>query len=193
MVRRTWTITVTMIGAATMALCRRSIPGAPSVNCEQTSARGRWAEALFILRTGLSDAMRTASQGVEAIKLELELYSAQVGVLGLTTLQYMLDRFTPYRLEAILQDSLNQSLSEVQIGSRKMRLRRFTVGKVAPQLLGARAYELERDALGFDLDISWESQMVANIDVVPASSVATIGALPVSVRNIVFKGPVSCS
>ncbi|KAL1511441.1 hypothetical protein AB1Y20_006240 [Prymnesium parvum] len=191
-VRRTWTITISMLGAATMALFRRSIPGAPCVAEECEDEEGRWAEAIAILRKGFSDARRTASQGVEAIKLELDLYSAQVGVPGLTTLQYIVDKLTPFRLEAVLQDALNQSLSEMQLGSRKMVLRRFCIGGVPPQLLGARAYELERDALAFDFDVSWESAMLVNIDAVPfsQSSVANIGVVPVSVRNVVFKGPV---
>ena len=81
-VRQTWAIIVTMLGAATMALFRRTIPGAPCVPeddlCEVP--RSRWGEALAILRAGFREARRAASQGVEAIKLELDLYSAQVRV-----------------------------------------------------------------------------------------------------------------
>lgn len=74
-----------------------------------------------------------------------------------------------------------------------MRLRRFTFGGATPQLLSARAHELEAGALGFDVDVSWESEMVAHIDAVPKkpSSVTNLGTVPVSVRNVIFKGPVS--
>ena len=48
---------------------------------------------------------------------------------GLTTLQYVVDRLTPYRLEAVLEDSLKESLAEINIGSRQMVLRRFSTGK----------------------------------------------------------------
>ena len=80
-VQQTWSLIVTMLGAATMAIFRRNIPGAPCVPAEEDECevpRGRWGEAVAILRAGFREARRTASQGVEAIKLENELYSAQV-------------------------------------------------------------------------------------------------------------------
>jgi len=101
--------------------------------------------------------------------------------------------------------SLRDSLVDMQIGSRKVVLKRFSVGKATPQLLSARTYDIGPDALGFDFDTSWESELVAQLEAVPideeddepyGDTVDTLRAavrgarVPVTVRNLRFSGPV---
>ena len=62
-------------------------------------------------------------------------------------------RYTPLRLQAVLETALRESLEEIEIGSRRLVLSSFSVGAVSPQLLGARTYDIGPDALGFDFDI----------------------------------------
>ena len=111
----------------------------------------------------------------------------------MVTLQYMVDRLTPLRLSALLEealvDSLEQMLDDPLINMRlsKLELRRFSAGAVTPKLLAARAYDLGESAMAFDIDVSWESQIVAEID---AITVGVGARVPVSVRNVRFVGPV---
>jgi len=209
-VRRTWRITVTMLGAASMALFSRSLPGAPCVEDDSCEVeQNRWAATWRILKTGFSEARRTATEGVVAIKNEFELISSAVGVQGLVTMQYVVDRLTPLRLQLILEEALAEALEEVSIGGRRLILRRYTVGKASPQLLAARAYDVGPTTLAFDIDTQWDSEMIADMDAVPIgrenddepppvlpfegfdSGFANIaGRVPVSVRNVRFAGPV---
>ena len=147
----------------------------------------------MILRKGFNQLRRTASEGVEALKLELKLYSAAVGVPGLVGFQYIVDRFTPLRLSAILEEALRESLEGMQIGSRRLALKSFSAGSKPPQLLAARVYDIGPDALGFDFDTSWESEMVARLEAVPQETDEgpIPGArVPVTVRNLRFEGPI---
>ena len=274
-----WNIAVTVLSASSMALLRRRIPGAPCVEADEDGCpveMSRWREAWMILRSGLSKVRRTASEGVEALKLELGS-TTPVGKPGLVGFQYVVDKWTPHRLEAVrarysltaptmpqphctspptpqplhllrhlplslgalchlpsalappasppiastrlplrlhshpiapspacrcpfqvLEDALREALLDVQIGSRHMQIRRFSVGTKPPQLLAARVYDLGPDTLGFDVDTSWESEMVAQLEAVSPEEAEEIGygpsiaapAVPVSVRNFRFEGPV---
>ena len=47
-----------------------------------------------------------AAEGVEAVKLEANLYAAVVGPPGLATLQYVLDRISPLSLSTELEAAL---------------------------------------------------------------------------------------
>lgn len=94
-------IAMTMIGAASMALWRRRLPGAPclpEMECpvgelgQPVAPPNRWREAWYILRTGFVKVRRTASEGIEALKLEAKLYSAAVGRPALVGFQYIVDR-----------------------------------------------------------------------------------------------------
>ena len=90
MVQRIWTITVTMLGAASMALLRRRMPGAPCAEEEEDGClveRSRWGEAWAIVRAGFSEAQRTASEGVEAIKVHA--YTHAIHTCQHTCLAYM--------------------------------------------------------------------------------------------------------
>ena len=56
-----------------------------------------------------------------------------------------------------------------------------------PKLQAARAYDAP-DALAFDIDLAWESEIDAEIDLVLKGG---IGArVPCSVKNVAFAGPV---
>ena len=94
-------IAMTMIGAASMALWRRRLPGSPclpEMECpvdelgQPVAPPNRWREAWYILRTGFVKVRRTASEGIEALKLEAKLYSAAVGRPALVGFQYIVDR-----------------------------------------------------------------------------------------------------
>ena len=120
----------------------------------------------MILRSGLGKVRRTASEGVTALRKELNLYSAAVGVPGLVIAQYLVDKYTPLRFENELEKALRESLADVRIGTRRIEVKRFTAGAKPPQLLAARVYDLGPDALGFDFDTEWESELVASLEAV---------------------------
>lgn len=134
--RRTWDMAVTVLGAASVALLRKRIPGAPcaptlfddegcAIDKDGNPVRpSRMREAWMILRTGFSRTMRTASEGVEAIKLQKQLYSAVVGQPGLKTAQYLIDKSMPLRLAYELEKSLVSSLRDMRVGDRVFELRR---------------------------------------------------------------------
>ena len=124
-----------------------------------------------------------------------------MGAPGLVTAQYLVDKFTPLRFEYELNKALVESLKDVQIGNRRFEVRRFNVGKKPPQLLAARVYDLGKDTLGFDVDVTWDSELVVNLEAVPEGKAAYdtstfgltgggSGSVPVSVRNFRFNGPV---
>ena len=192
--KRFWRVTITMLVAACVALVQGVNECLDPDECEVPGSSGsRWAGALKIFREGFTEARRTATEGFEAIKQEFRLYSAAVGQPGLVTLQYMMNLVAPLRFEEMMADSLKEGLREmaeddfIGMRMRKLELRRFSTGSVAPQLLAARAYDLGPTAMGFDFDISWDSQMVAEID---ATTTGVGARVPVSVRNLRFNGPV---
>jgi hypothetical protein len=230
--KRCWRVTITMLVAACVALVQGVNECLDPDECEVPgSSRSRWAGALQILREGLVEARRTATEGFEAIKQEFRLYSAAVGQPGLVTLQYMMNLVAPLRFEEMMADSLKEGLREmveddfIGMRMRKLELRRFSTGSVPPQLLAARAYDLGPTAMcascgrtlpltftlartrtrarilsrtriptrtptrtrGFDFDISWDSEMVAEID---ATTTGVNARVPVSVHNLRFNRPV---
>jgi len=100
----------------------------------------RMREAWLILRTGFARTMRTATEGVEAIKLQKQLFSAAIGTPGLKTPQYLVDKLLRLRVANQLETALKDSLSEINIGARVFELSHFDVGGISPQLMAARAY-----------------------------------------------------
>ena len=94
--KRCWRVTITMLVAACVALVQGVNECLDPDECEVPgSSRSRWAGALQILREGLVEARRTATEGFEAIKQEFRLYSAAVGQPGLVTLQHMMNPVAP--------------------------------------------------------------------------------------------------
>ena len=61
------------------------------------------------------------------------------------------------------------------------------MGTAPPRMLAARAYDVGPDAMAFDVDVQWESELVAEIEMVTKPLGARV---PVSVRNVRFEGTV---
>ena len=132
--KRTWQVFVTMLGAASLALVRRQLPGAPCLVIDDAELceipRPRLEEAWLILKAGWNEAKRVAAEGVEAIRLELKFTSAVVGQPGMVTLQYMVDRLTPLRFSALMEEALRESLHSmlddplINMRLQKLELRR---------------------------------------------------------------------
>mmetsp|Transcript_25157 Transcript_25157/g.36995 ORF Transcript_25157/g.36995 Transcript_25157/m.36995 type:complete len:588 (-) Transcript_25157:14-1777(-) len=143
-----------------------------------------WREAWMVLRNKFRETRRAASEALEALRLEAGLYAAAVGKPGLVALQYSVDHLTPKLFSAMLEDSLRQSLSAVKANNvKKVELTDFSVGKKTPELLGARAYELGGDAMAFDIDVRWDSELQAKLMVT-----TTLFTVPISLRNFRFVG-----
>lgn len=159
---------------------------------ETGEAMNRWESAWAILRSGFGEARRAAFEGVDAIKAEASLYAAAVGVPGLPLQQYMLDRLMPLSIAAALEEGLRDTLSDVRNDRiQRLTLRHFSVGDETPRLLSARAFDLGAEALAFDVDARWDSNLVAEIDVVTPARVPWLRPrVPVTVSNIKFAGTV---
>jgi hypothetical protein len=87
-----------------------------------------------------------------------------------------------------LETSLKESLADMPRKTRSItaiKLTDFIVGDKSPQLEAARAYELGEDAVAFDCEINWPSDMQVKLTVYTAAGLARI---PVVVKNIQFTG-----
>ena len=128
--RRTLEAFKTMLSAASMAMFRRRLPGVPCPpflqdveGCPVDEETGlplrasRLREAWMILRTGFSRTVRTASEGIEALSLQKQLYSAAVGTPGLVTAQLLVDKLMPLRLANELEKAFEDSLKDIRIGT----------------------------------------------------------------------------
>ena len=110
------------------------------------------------------------------------------GAPGLLALQYVVDRLTPFTLAAALEQSLRETLRDVRSSqARTLSLKRFDMGTAPPRMLAARAYDVGPDAMAFDVDVQWDSELVAKIEMVTKPLGARV---PVSVRNVCFEGTV---
>ena len=196
---RTWRIYISMLGAACMVLLRARLPGCDpaSDSCIvfDDEGRSRWGEAWAILRAGFSEAARTASEGMSTMgkiaELELNLRSTQVGAAGVAWLQYLVDRVTPLRLEAVLEEVFEEVLAEMpSIADRRIVKQSFSLGVTSPVLRSARMYDLpaSENALAFDVDIYWASEQ-SGTDLLAVHE-GEGASVPMSVRNVVFEGPV---
>ena len=83
--KRFWRVTITMLVAACVALWQGGVECMDPMECAVGEERSRWAGSWQILREGFAEAKRAATEGFEAIKQELKLYSAAVGQPGLVT------------------------------------------------------------------------------------------------------------
>eukprot|EP00908_Phaeocystis_cordata_P009163 Transcript_19903.p1 GENE.Transcript_19903~~Transcript_19903.p1 ORF type:complete len:460 (+),score=172.50 Transcript_19903:1437-2816(+) len=148
----------------------------------------RWKEVWALLGQGFGEAKRAAAEGVEAIRAEAGLYAFALGAPGLLTLQYVVDRLAPFTLAAALEKSLAETLKAAKSPqARKLTLKSFDMGRAAPRMLAARAYDVGPDAMAFDVDMRWDSEMAAGIEVVTKNLGARV---PVTVRNVRFEGTV---
>lgn len=148
----------------------------------------RWKEAWNVLKQNMKETRRAAKEGVEAIRLEANLYAAAVGKPGLVALQYAANHLTPKFFAKTLRESLQDALQTIHDDNvQNVELLDFEVGDKPPELLDARAYELGDDAMAFDLDIKWKSEMEATMAVKGKRIAMTV---PITVRNANFEGVV---
>jgi len=158
---------------------------------EQMSGfKNRFPAALQAFKDGVVEVKRVFTESVNAIKKETQMYSAAVGLPGLIPIQYIFDRIFPSTLtapfESALQDALLQTARDnAQI--RKLILKKFTMGDIAPRVLEARLFDLGNRDMAFDFEFDWKSNARANVEM----RVSSFGAkIPVTIQNLRFVGPV---
>ena len=152
---------------------------------------GRWnfRDAWNVLKRKLLETRQTLGEGVEAIRMEAKLYSAAVGTPGLIPIQYVINRLMPLSIHTLLKQAAKDALADMDENPhvKKATLVEFDSGKVAPQLLGARVYDLGSKALVFDMDVNWQSELEAKINL----NTRRLGLkIPVTIRKFSFQGPV---
>jgi len=157
---------------------------------EYSGFKNRFAAALQTAKDGIAEVKRVFTESVDAIKKETQMYSAAVGLPGLIPIQYIFDRIFPSTLtapfESALQDALLNTVKENnQI--RKLLLKNFSMGDIAPKILEARLFDLGTRDMAFDLEMLWKSDAKAELEL----RVSSFGAkIPVTIQNLRFEGPV---
>lgn len=152
--------------------------------------KNRFPAALQTFKDGVAEVKRVFTESVDAIKKETKMYSAAVGLPGLIPIQYIFDRIFPSTLtapfESALQDALLNTVKEnAQI--RKLTLQKFSMGETAPRILEARLFDLGSRDMAFDLEMLWQSNARADLEI----RVSSFGAkIPVTIQNLRFEGPV---
>lgn len=158
---------------------------------EQMSGfKSRFPAALQAFKDGLGEVKRVFTESVNAIRKETEMYSAAVGLPGLIPLQYIFDRIFPSMLTAPFQSALEDALlntAKENAQIKKLILKTFTMGDVAPRIQEARLYDLGNCDMAFDLEMDWKSSARADLEM----RVSSFGAkIPVTIQNLRFTGPV---
>ena len=152
--------------------------------------KNRFPAAWQTLREGVVEVRRVFTESVDAIKKETQMYSAAVGLPGLIPIQYIFDRIFPSTLTAPFQQALEDALLQTAKDNaqiQKLTLKTFSMGERAPQVKEARLFDLGTRDMAFDLELSWQSESRADIELRSSSFGAKI---PVSIRNLRFEGPV---
>eukprot|EP00980_Cylindrotheca_fusiformis_P021742 scaffold8569_cov139-Cylindrotheca_fusiformis.AAC.12 len=180
--QKVW-ITFTLgLGATKLAL----LGGDKDESLDDVSKRVRWQwkSAWEVLKEQLRETRQTAARGVEALRQEAKLYTAAVGAPGLIPLQYTLDRLMPLGLATILEDAVKDSLRNMpkQPTIRKITLSSFDIGSMFPVLEAARVYDVD-NAIAFDYDVRWRSELEATVKVHTA-----LARVPVVLKNLNFRG-----
>ena len=172
------------LSAAKLALLGEETTGEPGAK----KSSWKWRDAWTVLKLQLVETKRTAAEGVQALRQEATIYKAAVGPAGLIPLQYVIDRLMPLSLAGILEESLKDSLSSMKPTPtiKKVKLSSFTAGTNAPVLEAARVYDVE-NAIAFDYDVHWDSQIEATMNVYTAGGLAR---LPVTIKKLKFDGVV---
>ena len=151
----------------------------------------KWRDAWKVLKLKLRETRQKAVEGVKAMRREAKMYAAAVGPPGLIPLQYIVDRLMPYSISSALEESLQSALAQVETlanGSvQKATLSHFSAGDQAPKLEAARVYDLGANAMAFDFDVVWDSELDATIQVHTAGGLARF---PVTLTNARFHGTV---
>ena len=159
---------------------------------------GRWRfrRAWAVLREQLALTRESAVDGIEAIKLEASLYSGVVGKLGFPLAQYLVDNLSPKLGAFLAKQNLINALANIKNKNiRRITLEEFDFGTKGPTLISARTYDLRDDnAMAFDIDLVWESELEATIKVTPKlmglNRRTSIIAAPVKLKNCRFEGVV---
>ena len=146
--------------------------------------RGPWS--------GVLDARKAARESVEAIKAEARLQAFALGAPGLQFLNHIVDRLTPLKLAAACEEAIKGACADFQHPSaRKLELKSFQMGAKPPQLKAARAYDVGKDAMAFDFDVKWQSELDANIEAhLKGPMGIQAGSVPVSLKNARVEGTV---
>jgi hypothetical protein len=183
-VKNVWTTFTLGLGAAKLALLGEETTGEPDAK----KSSWKWRDAWTVLKLQLVETRRTAAEGVQALRQEATIYKAAVGPAGLIPLQYIIDQLMPLSLAGILEESLKDSLSSMKPTStiNRVKLSSFTAGTKAPVLEAARVYDVE-NAIAFDYDVHWDSQIEATMNVYTAGGLAR---LPVTIKKLKFDGVV---
>jgi len=151
---------------------------------------GSWKfrEAWRVLKAQLLETRRIAAEGVEAIRAEATLYFAAVGPPGLIPIQYVVDKLMPFSIATALRQSFVDALRDVKNPNiRSLQLKEFTVGDKAPEFLAFRVYDLKQDAMAFDVDTKWVSDLEAKLIMVTKRIQLRV---PVTVRKVRFEGTI---
>ena len=180
MILRSWELFVAGLGAAKDEFLT---PGA---------GRKRWRKAWNRIGSGVLDARKAARESVEAIKAEARLQAFALGAPGLQFLNHIVDRLTPLKLAAACEEAIKGACADFQHPSaRKLELKSFQMGAKPPQLKAARAYDVGKDAMAFDFDVKWQSELDASIEAYLKGPMGIqAGSVPVSLKNARVEGTV---
>mmetsp|Transcript_2717 Transcript_2717/g.7974 ORF Transcript_2717/g.7974 Transcript_2717/m.7974 type:complete len:533 (+) Transcript_2717:107-1705(+) len=158
--------------------------------------RWRFRRAWKVLREQLVLTRKSAVDGIEAIKLEASLYSGVVGKLGFPLAQYLVDNLSPKLGAFLTRQNLINALGNIKNKNiRRITLEDFDFGTKGPTLISARTYDLRNEnAMAFDIDLVWASELEATIKVTPKlmglNRHSSIVAVPVTLKNCRFEGVV---
>ena len=180
MILRSWELFVAGLGAAKDEFLT---PGA---------GRKRWRKAWNRIGSGVLDARKAARESVEAIKAEARLQAFALGAPGLQFLNHIVDRLTPLKLAAACEEAIKGACADFQHPSaRKLELKSFRMGARPPRLKAARAYDVGKDAMAFDFDVKWQSELDASIEAYLKGPMGIqAGSVPVSLKNARVEGTV---
>ena len=151
------------------------------------------ADTRKVLEAGLAETQREVEESLKAFNQERDFYAAAVGLPGLRTAQYVLDHMMKGLIAQKLEESLANSIRETKHPNvKRVFLKSVNAGRSAPLLTGARFYDVGEDAMAFDVDMKWQSDVTATMDVEPAMGFPTGGLarVPVDLHDIKFDGTV---
>lgn len=121
--------------------------------------KSRFPAALQVFKDGVEEVRRVFAESVDAIKKETQMYSAAVGLPGLIPIQYIFDRIFPSTLTAPFEQALRDALLQTEKDNnqiKKIVLKKFTMGDIAPRILEARLFDLGNRDMAFDLEMKWK-------------------------------------
>eukprot|EP00928_Gymnodinium_smaydae_P071441 TRINITY_DN55021_c0_g1_i1.p1 TRINITY_DN55021_c0_g1~~TRINITY_DN55021_c0_g1_i1.p1 ORF type:complete len:502 (+),score=42.39 TRINITY_DN55021_c0_g1_i1:21-1526(+) len=188
-VRGMWLVVVTciefplLIFALFRAVFQDAYRSVTTKEASLTVTRRIWSQGLSEMRTRFG-------QSVQATPKSESAHVVVVGKSGVKILQYFADRMMNHAFGSQLASAVRSHLEAIDAPlSAKLQARRVEASG-APELLAARAYDLGKDAIAFDVDIDWNQALEVDFDVVPPGPVAA--RIPVALRNVRVVGTVRC-